>query len=291
MSTAEIVRKRVVGLHTAARRYCIDNISRWRDAYSQLRNGGRDGSGYTDEAYRVFPRYNVLGTILENVEMIVPDDFDSVDDLRAALLYVATWAEGKFTKNPSSTIAAETMRSERRDFADYIRQLDVTSLDDVLPLFHRRIFRREEAAAVWERVSARWQIGKSYWYPLSEKHPDIIIEAFNASTFGSAIGASALQNMLRSGGVRDVWMFGEGEWEHSYEIEVELFEPAYTGSEWFYTSDGLEWIVYVSHEDSITVGGWLLDKVKAAWPAWHTKPFQWWFEKSDGPPDHGSGRS
>ena len=107
------------------------------------------------------------------------------------------------------------------------------------------------------------------------------LEAFNASTFWSAIAAISLQDMLRSNGVHVVWMLGE--WEHSHEIEVGTFEPAYTGSEWFCTSDEFEWIVYVSHEDSITIGGWLLDKVKAAWPAWRTKPYRWWYERSGGP--------
>ena len=39
----------------------------------------------------------------------------------------------------------------------------------------------------------------------------------------------------------------------------------------------LVWIIYASHESSVTVGGWLLEEMQAIWPSWQertwTSPF------------------
>jgi hypothetical protein len=58
------------------------------------------------------------------------------------------------------------------------------------------------------------------------------------------------------------------EYGPEYEQDVSLFDPQYNGAEGYWSSGELDWIVYASHESSVTVGGWLLADVKALWPAW-----------------------
>ena len=50
-----------------------------------------------------------------------------------------------------------------------------------------------------------------------------------------------------------------------YEMESAAVDLHYDGSEAFITSDG-EWLLYSSHESSITVAGWLADRFRAQWP-------------------------
>ena len=45
-------------------------------------------------------------------------------------------------------------------------------------------------------------------------------------------------------------------------------EPRYNGSEGYWSSGDLDWIIYASHESSVAVGGWLLGAVKQRWPDW-----------------------
>jgi len=52
---------------------------------------------------------------------------------------------------------------------------------------------------------------------------------------------------------------------------VSLFQPYYNGAEGYWSSDGLDWIIYASHESSVTVGGWLLEEVKQAWSDWNSR--------------------
>jgi hypothetical protein len=57
-------------LHTAGRRYCLDRYDYWWKRYIEIQTKGHDRKGnHTDEALRVFPRYNILNAILVEVEL------------------------------------------------------------------------------------------------------------------------------------------------------------------------------------------------------------------------------
>jgi hypothetical protein len=46
------------------------------------------------------------------------------------------------------------------------------------------------------------------------------------------------------------------------------FEPYYNGAEGLWCDSNFDWIVYASHESSITIGGWLLPEIQAVWSNW-----------------------
>lgn len=73
-------------------------------------------------------------------------------------------------------------------------------------------------------------------------------------------------DLLSSRGVTRIWELRD--YGVEYCQDVLLFNPTYNGYEGYWTSDDLDWIVYASHEDSVTVGGWLLDRIKARWSDW-----------------------
>jgi hypothetical protein len=53
------------------------------------------------------------------------------------------------------------------------------------------------------------------------------------------------------------------------ELDLELFAPAYTGAEAFWTDRSFDWLIYASHESSVTVTGVrLLPAFKRAFPGW-----------------------
>ena len=63
------------------------------------------------------------------------------------------------------------------------------------------------------------------------------------------------------------------EYGAEYECDVALFEPIYNGAEGYWSSPSLDWIVYASHESSITIGGWLAEDVKERWHTWRDHPW------------------
>ncbi len=103
-------------LHTAARRYCIERGYFWRDEYSKLcdqdRDREKDGYQYTDEAYDMFPRYNVLDAILIEVEKLNPEEFESLDQVENQLITAGLCAESSFTKPSNGNTIGKIVTDE-----------------------------------------------------------------------------------------------------------------------------------------------------------------------------------
>ncbi|MBP1961185.1 hypothetical protein [Paenibacillus aceris] len=62
------------------------------------------------------------------------------------------------------------------------------------------------------------------------------------------------------------------EWSNlGHQVKFEFFEPNYDGDgEGFWFTDEMNWIIYCSHENSITFGGELLiRRIKENWSEWN----------------------
>ncbi len=140
-------------------------------------------------------------------------------------------------------------------------------------MLHRRLLRADESDSVWNRLQAEWGVTpRDYWYPLCAPPPRPDVAAFDEDQFRAAIPAAALVGALQRLGVERVWELSESGPEYEvvpeYEMAVELFDPRCTGIESWWTAAAYNWLVYASHESSITVAGVLLDEVKRIWPQW-----------------------
>lgn len=263
-------------LHTAARRYCIDRYHYWSEMYTEMVKTGRDrdDSNYTDNALRVFPRYNVLNAILVEIEGFTPQDFSILEEATKLIGTVGRTAEDVFTKDPSSPIAEKAMDEEREAFVHFIQTLSEEELGDVEPLPYRRTLKTSESRQIWTELMKAWDIQDSYWYPLSDCSIDNV-NAFQDKYLREEVGPETVRTLLAEHGIIRVWELREHGPE--YEMELTAFDPYYNGAEGYWCSENMDWIIYVSHESSITIGGWLLGKVKKVWPNWKdriwTTPF------------------
>jgi hypothetical protein len=258
-----------LALHTAARRYCLERHSYWCDRYSEIaRQGGerqRDGYHYTPEALATFPRYNVLNAIRIELERMNPTSFGDLENTRSLLAVAGETADDDFTREPIGEIDARAIAEERAGFCRYVSGLKLSDLNAVEPLPYRRVLTTAESKSIWSRLRSRWEIADGYWYPLVEcTLPDII--AFDASAFNDAVTDKQLQDVLSNRGIERVWELRE--YGPEYEVDVSLLVPRYNGAEGYWSSPDLDWIIYASHEGSVTVGGWLVPHVKALWPSW-----------------------
>jgi hypothetical protein len=260
-----------VGVHTAARRYCLERYALWVERYADLVRHGRDREpdGYhsTAEALATFPRYNVLSAIRVELERIDPAGLRDFEAARERVARAGEAANDDFTRKPIGVIDRQAMREERAAFCSYVCGLSPADLGAVEPLPFRRVLAADESEAVRARLRERWQIPAGYWYPLADcTLPDVA--AFDATALSDGAPHDRLQDILERRGVKGVWELRE--YGPEYELEVSLFDPHYTGAEGYWSSGALDWIVYASHESSVTVGGWLLGEVQALWPAWQT---------------------
>lgn len=128
---------------------------------------------------------------------------------------------------------------------------------------------KEEITRLSDRIRAAWGRTTHYWWPLDGQRPSYA-EAFQTEYFQQELGYQTLHNILGGHGVSDISELIEG--GDGRKISLKEFEPSYSGLESFWTSDPFDWVIYASHERSITVAGkWLLPAIQAAWPNWRAR--------------------
>jgi hypothetical protein len=273
----------VEALHTAARRYCVDRAALWSRQYADLqtreaaerrRSGVPEPTTYTysAEALSTFPRYQVLQAIQWAVEAFTPADFSSLAEARELLAAAGDSAESVMTRPPHGEIEQQAMDEERALFAAFVRRLSEDELAQVEPLPFRRTLTADESKHLWSELRTRWGIEGFYWYPLDR--PDTVEPpqnsvALGADPFFDAEVQARLRDVLAGLGVSRMWELRELDTDADCEIDLELFEPIYTGAEGFWTDGSLDWLIYASHESSVTVAGArLLPAFQQAFPDW-----------------------
>jgi len=257
-----------VALHTAARRYCQERIAYWHQRYATLGSpGGGAGWTYSDRHKDVFPRYNVLDGILVGVERLWPESFNVLPALRNELWSIGQSAQGHGTEGVTDTIQQRAMQEERDRFSAFVDTLRSEELDAVEALPYRRTLLDEESSLIWDRLRQQFGLSRNpYWYPLQGEAP-ADTAAFDAEVFHRHVPAVRLQEILAETGIKRLWELRE--YGPEYEIDLTLLEPIYNGAEGFWTADAMDWLLYASHESTLTLSGtWLVSRVQAAWPTW-----------------------
>ncbi len=214
-----------------------------------------------------FPRYNVLNAIRVELERIDPAKLGEPEDTRALLILAGETALDDFTQLPIGEIDERAMAEERSEYCRYIGGLELSDLSAIETLPYRRILTAQESKTIWSRLRSRWEIPEGYWFPLAEcKLPDVV--AFKTRSFNEAVAYKSLRETLATRGIEHLWELRE--YGPEYEEDLALFEPYYNGAEGYWSSGGLNWIIYASHESSFTVGGSLLGDLQRMWPSWRS---------------------
>ncbi|MSO19120.1 MAG: hypothetical protein EXQ56_01435 [Acidobacteria bacterium] len=233
--------------------------------YQRLPNDGResDGYNYTAEALSIFPRYNVLDAIRFETEQMNPDLLESLDQTRQQLLAADKSGSTMFTREPCGPIESAAISQERELFCAYIANLTIDQLGRVEPMPYKRALSSGKSKQLWDRLDSIWKFDG----PTSE-YLQKGLAIFKAQAFECTISIESLRALLASHGIRRVWqLIDVQDIEPYYEIETNLLDLQYDWDR-YWTSGEFDWIIWASHEHSVTVGGWLLDSIKAAWPGW-----------------------
>lgn len=214
-------------------------------------------SPWSATALETFPRYLVLEDVLRAVEGLRPDSAGSVVEFREELRTAALRARGWATEGLHDAVAQSVMAEERAAFVGYISSVTDEEMQMVEPLPHRRTLAPEEEAALRRTLLDRWGAGRGYWFPISGEAPPEFALAFHTDWFDEAKGR-VVGELLGAHGVERVFELREHGEDH-YEIGLKAFDPHYNGAEGFWFSRESDWVVYASHESSITIAGeWLV---------------------------------
>jgi hypothetical protein len=263
-------------LHTAARRYCLERgarlrrraiLERWRAPAVQ--------------AMPIPDAFGVAGVpdgILWHLDQWTPGDHEAPEDVRARILAASHVLSSEVTIPPAVLLACET---EGQRFRRFVEPRRIDELPAVEPLGFCRSLSAAKSPRVRAQLAARWGIAprEHYCYPLIGRPPSEML-ALQSEYCYLEVPPAALQEMLYRHGVTKVWVvteFGPSAQEPDKELDTDRFDLAEvmgSGVESYAASKEDDWLIYVSHEHSITfAGAWLGAAVPEFWPAWSRRTY------------------
>ena len=135
-----------------------------------------------------------------------------------------------------------------------------------------RVLSDAEAEATWAALAIAWDIHDAdWWFPLTDTSRRGVA-AFEARAFHAALGPTWLRRVLAARGVERTIHFPEFGELPVEELSLAAAAFRYDRGEGYWCdarTDHRDWLVYASHEDSLTLGGtWLVAEAQRAWPAW-----------------------
>ena len=263
--------------------------------------------GHPREAPNLVPHYKVLDAILVEIERRTGHEFSSLPDVRHWLMAAARTAYEEESRPPDLVIPSmkdafssdvreriqelgprakvvvggareddrarenRTMEEECEAFGAYVSALEGIDLAAVAPLPSRRTLSDEESQRLWSLLKSQWGVD-GFWYPLDRSGhdtppPDAV--AFQAAPFWDNKLVEALQGIFRAAGLVRVYELREDAQSADREVDLELLRPWYNLNEGFWLDDTGDWVIYASHDGSVTVAGArLLPALKQVWRNW-----------------------
>lgn len=165
----------------------------------------------------------------------------------------------------------------------YIRGLRDEDLRHIAPLPYRRVLTERQSARWRAALAERWDAHprEHYWYPLHSDSlpPDVL--PLQHRNFLLEVAPAEFRSLFFRRGITRVFQFVENQIvQRDYELDMEWVVPG--GAERFWTSRELDWVVYTSHESSITFAGdWLIEGIKEIWPNWQQRIYTDWYYASN----------
>jgi len=271
-------------LHTAARRFCEDRYSDWAQTYGELeakekvniQDKFKPGWDYSEEAYEIFPRYRIDKAMRVEVERLEPESCGSLEELRLQLISASDIAEARLRAELNNAIALKALCEEVEDYRTYIRALNERDLVNITPLPFRRVIGIDESKNLWNRLKIVWNIGEGSWFPLRDGPIPPSVVTFHVEYYEKMDGLRLLHEALMRRSISRVFELHEFDPdEPDNEIELSILKPAYLwGGEQYCTDKNVDWVVYASHESSITIAGeWLTQIFKENWPDWAQRSY------------------
>lgn len=199
--------KMTSALHTAVRRFCMEEHAIWVQEYSDLQSAEgfrvqdyfRPGWTYSQGAYSLFPRYRLAEGTLINVERISLESGTSLEQVRILLLKAGQDAYDHLREEfKGKDAACAALTSQAAAYQDFVVNISPTLLESVEPLPYRRVLTDQESAALWQILRATWQIrGAGYGrFPLTDDVPPPGALTFHDELWRARGGRALLQEFL-----------------------------------------------------------------------------------------------
>lgn len=224
-----------------ARTYCAENFSFWVQ---------KDRGEYL--------RYHILESILNGVEEIVGKNFESFDACKTKLKEIAEDVKDTSFGGYSMELddnQRQIINEERKKFIDYINAQNQETVKYTKPLPYRRKLSQSESENLREKLLTIWNFDGYVWNPLQNKSPKptVFLSYENVTRKDEKEIKNIVKNLLKTNRLYKV-----SETLIDYEMEFSLLNINLYEEMIF--DDTFEWVIYGSHESTLTFGGDLFTK-------------------------------
>ena len=122
---------------------------------------------------------------------------------------------------------------------------------------YRRVIWGDEADCIIDRFYEVWKYNTTYWYPLNEMSGDdkLFMRYERVRPYLGEI------NRILGLPQERIYEYGEACYNRLHCAEVDELEE-YSGSEVAYCPKDFSWLIYYSHEDTVTFAGDIVSLVK-----------------------------
>ena len=236
----------IEALITISRRYCMDNYDFWENKYTIEGTKKVFPNDFPDKDYNMFSRSNILSLFLEEIEKIIDKKFISIIECAEELKIIGEYSINKFIENLESETGTKAIFDERTKFIHFINNIAENDLINVLPLPYNKRLKTKETDFVYKQLNKYWNYNGGYWNPLKEKYT--LETIFVMEEYLSEKDKENIIDYLKK---ENKLFYTVDELDYNCETEDMYFG----GSERVYTSKEFDWIIYFSHERTVTFGG------------------------------------
>lgn len=186
---------------------------------------------------------------------LIDREFDDIDQLRDAVLDLVPLRMLYVLVQERSKEILGYVQDAETEFRAYLAEVSADIVVRDRPYY--RVILGEERDAIGYAILEKWDYSAAYWYPLTG--------AFDESKLYLDVGVLGpyMDRLLDLLGLPEkrVYEYGESWYvgEHCAEVD-DLY--GYGGNEAVYVPKDLSWIIYFSHEGTVTFGGTIVPAVK-----------------------------
>lgn len=206
--------------------------------------------------------YRTADELRFKLSSLLEQDFSGYEAFKARIMDLLDVCYDRFLQNLQNKAQKYMMERVQREFLNYFDTLGPDSQGDA-PAYYERVILAEEAERIIERFEAEWDYTpNTYWYPLSKCGKGemlFLMQELVESREGELLKLLELPQQR-------MYCYGERNYSIRYVTETDdlLF---YSGLEGAYTDKDFTWLIYCSHEQTVTFAGVIVPRVKELYAA------------------------
>ena len=230
-----------------ARKYCMEHSLQYHEDYT--------GSGVS------FYRYLVLDDLLYGIDTLIDVDFQNLSECKNKLFSFTSNFQNDSLTHLTNKLAEKLVSNEILSFTEYVGSLQENCEDISLP-YSRRIV-GEEREEIELLYLSKWEYYGHYWYPMIKKASVEILFIMKQYLEKYAV---EIKKMVLEPEVH-VYEYGES-FSRGLKEPFVLYETGElsileSGVEVAYIDKSSSWIIYISHEQTVTFAGSILPQIKS----------------------------